>query len=325
MSKIQEWVWAACTFVMMGSVAAVAAGFPEKPIRLIVPFAAGGGTDLQARLIAQQITADWGQSVVVDNRAGGGATIGTAEVARAKPDGYTLLMASFPHAVNPALLSSLPYDTRKDFAPVTLVSTLPLILVVHNTIAATSVRELIALAKAKPGALNFGSSGNGGPEHIAGELFKNMAGVDMLHIGYKGSGQLLPALLAGELKISFGSPFGILPNVKTGVLRALAITSAERNLAFPDLPTIAEAGGLPGYQVVSWNGILAPAGTPSDVILKLQPEIARALGTAALKKTLADAGAVAVGNTPAEFSRFIDNELRKYADLIKVAGIKNVE
>jgi tripartite-type tricarboxylate transporter receptor subunit TctC len=297
-----------------------AADYPERPLRLIVPFAAGGGTDLQARLIAREVKL--GQLVIVENRPGGGSTIGSAEVAKAKPDGYTLLMASFPHTVNPSLMTSLPYDTRKDFAPITLVSTLPLVLVVHNSIPATSVRELIAYAKARPGAVNYGSSGIGGPSHIAGELFKSMAGIDMLHIDYKGAGDFMAPLLSGELKVSFVSPFIVVPHVKSGVLRALAVTSADRLASFPELPTIADAGGLAGFQVVSWNGVLAPAGTPADVIRKLQTEIVRALASANVRKVFDDAGSIVVGNSPAEFSKFIDDELRKYGELVKSAGIR---
>ena len=310
-----------CAAFIWGAPALEAADFPERPLRIIVPFAAGGGTDLQARLIAQEVKL--GQQVIVDNRAGAGSTIGTAEVAKARPDGYTLLMASFPHAVNPSLLPALPYDTKKDFAPVTLVSTLPLVLVVHRSVPAATVRELIAFAKTKAGLLNYGSSGIAGPSHISGELFKSMAGIDMLHINYKGAGDFIPPLLSGELMVSFVSPFIVVPHIKSGVLRALAVTSSERLPTFPELPTIAEAGGLEGFQVVSWNGILAPAGTPPDVIRKLQAEIVRALGSASVKKVFADAGGIAVGNSPAEFSAFLDNELRKYAVLIKSAGIKS--
>src|SRR5262245_3943600 len=237
--------------VALYSAGAHAQSYPARPVRMVVPFAAGGGTDIIGRLIAQKVTEAWGQQMVVENRAGGGSVIGTETVARSAPDGYTLLLAAPPFTTNAALLPKLPYDTLQDFAPVILVATAPLILVVHPSVPARSVKELIAIAKAHPGQLSYGTSGNGGPQHLAGELLKSMAGIDMLHVPYKGGAPAVVDLVGGQVQVGFASMLTALPFVKPGRLRAIAVTGARRSAILPELPTVAEAG-FAGYETTTW-------------------------------------------------------------------------
>lgn len=311
----------ALPFVVVAVTASgAAAAYPEKPIRLVVPYTPGGVTDLLARAVGEKLGKSLGQSVVVDNRPGGGANIGADLVAKSPPDGYTLLMGSAAtHAINSSLYRQIPYDHVKDFAPVTLVAKVPNILVVHPSVPAQSVKELIALAKAKPGQLNFGSSGSGGTIHLSGELFKSMAGIDMVHIPYKGSAPAVTDLLGGQIQVMFDS--SVIPYVNAGKLRALGVTSARRSSALPDVPTIAEAG-LPGYEATAWFGILAPAGTPREIITKLNTEIVRALNDPEMQERLRSQGAEVAGNTPEEFAAFIKAETQKWAKVVKESGAR---
>jgi tripartite-type tricarboxylate transporter receptor subunit TctC len=299
---------------------AYAADYPNKPIRLVVPFAAGGTTDFLARAIAQDLGTSMGTTVVVDNRPGAGGNIGSDLVARSEPDGYTLLLGTVgTHAINASLYKKMPYDTVKDFAPISLVASVPNILVVHPSVPAKSVKELIALAKAKPGTLAFASSGNGSSIHLSGELFKSMAEVDMFHVPYKGSGPALTDLVGGQVQLMFDNMPSSFPHVKAGRLRALAVTSAKRSPAAPDVPTIAESG-VPGYEAVAWFGILAPAGTPPEIVKKLNTEIAKTLKSPEVTKRLASQGAEPVSNTPEQFAAYIKSEMAKWAKVVKASG-----
>jgi len=301
---------------------ATAQHYPARPIRIVSPFAAGGSTDILARLIGQKLTESWGEPVIVDNRAGAGGIIGSDLVAKAQPDGYTLLLTSTSaHAINPALHRTLPYDPLRDFAAVTQVATGHNILVVHPSVPAKSVQELIALAKSKPGTLTFSSGGNGTPAHIAGELFKSLAKVDMVHVPYKGGGPAAVALLAGEVSLSFGSVTTVLPQVRANRLKALAVTGAKRSSMVPELPTIAEAG-VPGYALNSWYGVLAPARTPRQIVAKLSTEIVRILNLADVRAKLLQEGVDPEGTTPQEFSAFIRAEVEKWPRLVKAAGAR---
>ena len=299
-----------------------AEAYPSKPITMIVPFPAGGTTDILARAIGQELFKTLGQQVIVDNRPGAGGNIGSALVAKAAPDGYTLLMGTVgTHAINASLYAKMPYDTVKDFAPITQVAAVPNILVVNPTLPVKSVKELIAYAKANPGKLNFASSGNGTSIHLSGELFKTMAGVDMTHIPYKGSAPALTDLLGGQVNLMFDNMPSALPHVKAGKLRALAVTSGKRSPAAPDLPTIEEAG-VPGYEASSWFGVLAPAGTPPDIVNKLNAEIVRILKTPEMKERLSSQGAEPVGSSPGEFAAHIKAEMAKWAKVVKESGAR---
>ena len=305
-----------------GGALAQALTYPTKPIRLVVPFPPGGATDILARDVAQKLTEAWGQAVVVDNRPGAGANIGTELVAKAPPDGYTLLMGTVgTHAINPSLYAKLPYDHIKDFAPVILVAGVPNVLVVNPALPVNSVAELIAYAKANPGKLNFASSGSGTSIHLSGELFKVMAGVQMIHIPYKGSAPAVQDLIGGQVQLMFDNLPPSLPQIKAGKLRALAVTSTTRAPALPDVPTMAEAG-LPGFEASSWFGILAPAGTPPAIVAKLNAEIAQWLATPEAKEKLAKQGASAAGGSPDDFARHIAAETAKWAKVVKDSGAK---
>jgi tripartite-type tricarboxylate transporter receptor subunit TctC len=300
---------------------ATAQTYPQKPIRMIVPFPAGGGTDILARLLGLRMTEALGQQIITDNRAGAGGTIGTDVAARAPADGYTIILVSGSHAINPGLYPKLPYDTVNDFAPITQVATSPGILVVHPALPVKSVRDLIALARARPGQLNYASAGNGTPPHLAGELFKTMARVDMVHVPYKGNVPAFADMLAGLVSLSFPSMPSAVPHVKSGRLRALGVTTAKRSPAAPDIPTIAESG-LPGYESTSWYGMLAPARTPPAVVTRLQEVIVSVLGSADMKEKLAAQGLDPVGNTPREFEAVIKSEITKWAKVIKASGAR---
>ena len=313
------------TFLMLAPmtacIAAFPAGYPVKSVRIVVPFAAGGGTDILARLIGQKLGDALGQSVVVDNRAGAGGTIGTEQAARAPADGYTLLMVNAGHVINPGLYKSLPYDTVNSFAPVSLIGKASYLLVVHPSVPAKSVRELIHVGKgATP--LTFASSGNGSTTHLAAELFNSMAGIRMTHVPYKGGGPANIALVSGEVSCYFGSISGSLPHVKTGRLRSLAVTGGKRSSALPALPTIAE-GGLPKYDLTGWFGLLAPAGTPNEILLGLHAEIGKILQLPDIKRRLLeDEGAEPVSGTPAEIAQFINAELKKYVEIVRLSGAR---
>lgn len=296
--------------------------YPTRAITLIVPFPAGGTTDILGRFVGQALSAAWNQPVVVENRGGAGGNIGAAAVAKAAPDGYTLLVGTVgTHAINASLYAKMPYDTLKDFAPVTQIASVPNMLVVTPSLPVGSVTELIAYAKANPGKLNMASSGNGTSIHLSGELFKVMTGVDMVHVPYKGSAPALNDLMAGQVQLMFDNMPSALPQVKGGTLKALAVTTATRSPAMPDLPTVAEAG-VPGFEASSWFGVFAPAGTPKEIVAKLQTEIARILKSPEMTERLAQQGAVAVGNTPDEFGAYVQSELVKWAGVVKASGAR---
>jgi len=287
----------------------------------MVAFAAGGGTDLIGRMLAQKLSAAWGQQVVVENRAGGGSVIGTEVVARSAPDGYYLLLATTPFTTNAALLPKLPYDSLQDFAPVSLVVSAPLIVVVHPSLPVRSVKDLVAVARARPGQLSFATSGNGGPQHLAGELFKSMARIDMLHIPYKGGAPAVVDIVGGQVQVGFSSLLSSLSFVKSGRLRPIAVTSVQRSAIMPNLPTIAESG-YPGYETTTWWGILVRAGTPPAVISTLNAELARTLNSSDIKERLAAEGAEAVVSSPSAFATFLQEEIERVRKLSKFTEIK---
>jgi tripartite-type tricarboxylate transporter receptor subunit TctC len=304
-------------------------GWPNKPVRIVVPFAAGGTTDILARAIAPELQRVFGQPFVVDNKPGAGGNNGSAEVAKSPNDGYTLLMGTVgTHAINPSLYPKMPYDAVKDFAPVTLVAGVPNVVVMNPASAqkygVNNVADLIRAAKANPGRLNVASSGNGTSIHLAAELFKSLTGTFMLHLPYRGSGPALIDLMAGNVDLMFDNLPSAMPHIKSGRLKALAVTSGQRSQALPDLPTVAEAGGplLRNYEASSWFGLLAPAGTPIDIVSRVQQETAKALATPAIKERLLAQGAIPSGMSPADFARFIDAETRKWAVVVKASGAK---
>jgi len=308
---------------------AQAQAWPGKPVRIVVPFAAAGTTDIIARALAPELQRAFGQPFVVDNKPGAGGYSGAAEVAKSPPDGYTLLMGTVgTHAINPALYPKMPYDHVKDFAPITLCAGVPNVLVMNPGIAAKyqigSVADLVRAAKANPGKLNVASSCNGTSIQLSAELFKSMTGTYMVHLPYRGSGPALIDLLGGSADLMFDNLPSSLPHIKAGKLKALAVTSAVRSAVLPDLPTIAEAGGpaLQGFEASSWFGLLAPAGTPADIVNRVQQEVAKSLSSAAVKERLVSQGAIPSGNTPAEFARHIDAETKKWAQVVKVSGAK---
>jgi tripartite-type tricarboxylate transporter receptor subunit TctC len=322
---------AATPWVWTGPARAQAA-WPTKPVRIVVPFAAGGTTDILARAIAPELQKAFGQPFVVDNKPGAGGNTGAAEVAKAAGDGYTFLMGTVgTHAINPSLYPKMPYEHVKDFAPVTLVAGVPNVLVLNpataQRLAVSTVADFIQALRANPGRLNMASSGNGTSIHLAGELFKTLTGTFMVHIPYRGSGPALIDLMAGSMDVMFDNLPSALPHIKSGRLKALAVTSAVRSTALPEVPTVAEAGasavpGLRNYEASSWFGLLAPAGTPADVIGRMQAEVAKALAQPAIKERLVAQGAIPSGNTPAEFARHIDAETKKWAQVVKASGAK---
>jgi tripartite-type tricarboxylate transporter receptor subunit TctC len=298
-----------------------AQSYPLKPIRMIVPFPPGGGADAIARNISQKLTEALGQPVVIDNRAGAGGIIGLDAAAKAAPDGYTLLMApSGPMVIHPSLHAKLSYNPSKDFAPISQITTTPLILVVHPSLPVKSVKALIQLAKASPGTLNFASVGKGGSSHLAAEMFMMMTAINMVHVPYKGLTPALTALLSGEVQVMF-SGMTMVPQVRSGKLRPLGVTSAKRSSALPEVPTIAESG-VSGYETATWYGMLAPAGTPPAIIERLNREIVKILGVPELRARLAFEGADPVGNSPEEFAEYIRLELARWARTIKQARIQ---
>ncbi len=295
--------------------------FPNRPLRFILPFPPGGGTDTLARIVGQKLGENFGQTIVMDNRPGAGANIGAEIASRAAPDGYTLLMGNIAHAVNMTLYAKPGYDLSRDFAPITLLAATPNILVVHPSIAAKSVQELIALAKAKPGQLNYASSGSGSSAHLAGELFKSLTAVDLVHIPYKGGGPAVISLVAGEAAIGFATMPSVLPQVKAGRLRALAVTTAKRSPAVPDLPTVAESG-VAGYDANTWYGVLAPKGTSAAIVSRLHDEFVKIMRAADIRERIAVHGYEADTNTPQAFAAFIKSEIVKWGKVVKAAGIR---
>jgi tripartite-type tricarboxylate transporter receptor subunit TctC len=295
--------------------------YPIKPIRLIAPFAPGGPTDLFARLMGAKLGERLGQPVLVENRPGAGGSVGAEVAAKSAPDGYTLILVSSSFAVNATLYPKLPYDALRDFAPITLLASAPFLLVAHNSVPASSVRELIALAKANPGKLNYGSGGSGSGPHIVAELFKSEAGVDIVHVPYKGTGPLTAALVAGDVQLAFGNIFALVPQVKSGRLKALAVTGRERSSALPEVPNVAESG-LPGFEAAGVHGLLAPAGTPRRIIDRLNAECVAILRSPEVRTQLASDGAEPVGNTPEQYAAQIAAEVQKWGKLIRERGIR---
>jgi tripartite-type tricarboxylate transporter receptor subunit TctC len=301
--------------------AQTAAQFPSKPITIIVPATPGGAIDQVARLVGQKLTDAWGKAVVVDNKSGATGVIGTDFVAKAAPDGYTLALVASSHAINPSMFKKLPYDTIKGFEPVVLTHIVPLIMVITPSVPAKNVTEFIAWGKANPGKVTFASSGNGGAPHMSGELFKSMSGIDMVHVPYKGSTAAHTDLLSGRTTLMFDTVAAINAHVKSGGVRALAVTTAKRASIAPDVPTMQEAG-MKGYETSTWGGVLAPAGTPKDIVAKLNAEINKALNSPDVKEKLQGAGIEVSGGTPQQFGAFIASEMVKWKKVADTAGIQ---
>ncbi|MBW8724866.1 MAG: tripartite tricarboxylate transporter substrate binding protein [Inquilinus limosus] len=307
-------------FALPAGMALAADVFPSRTVTLVVPFAAGGSTDLIARIIAEKMTEDLGQTVIVENKAGAGGNIGADAVAKADPDGYTILMGTIAtHALNPAVMKQMPYDPVKDFAPVSLLVLVPNVLEVNPEVPAKTVQELIALLKSKPGEYSYASSGIGTPLHLSGELFKSLAGVDMIHVPYRGAGPALNDVVANQVPIMFDNLPSSTQFIKAGTLRALAVTTKTRSASFPDLPTMEEAG-VPGYETYTWNAIFAPAGTPQPVIDRLNAAAVKAVKDPATQPRLADLSATVVGSTPDELAKHVVAELAKWAPIVEASG-----
>ncbi len=306
---------------LLVSLQADAQTYPTHPIRWISPWPPGGSNDIFSRAIAQKFTESMGQTVVVDNKPGAAGTLGTDIAAKAPGDGYTIVMGSSPtHAIAPSMYPQLPYNPERDFIPVTLVAVVPNVLVVHPSLPVKDVKELIAYAKANPGKLNFASAGNGSSQHLSGELFKSLAGVNIVHIPYKGTAPALNDLLAGQVQMSFDNITTLLPHIQSGKLRALGVTPAKRSSALPDVPTIAEAG-VPGYEASVWFGVLVPAGTPAPIVAKLHQETIKALDSADLKARMTGFGAEVYGFGPEDFQAFLKRDVEKWTKVVKAAGI----
>ena len=294
-----------------------AAGWPARPVTMVVPFPPGGGTDTGARIVAEQLSRKWGQPVVIDNKGGAAGQIGADVVAKAKPDGYTILMGNIgTQAINPSLYPKLPYDPDKAFAPIGLVADLPLAMMVNPNVPAKNVKEFIALAKAQPGKLTYSSSGAGGGPHLAAEMFKDATGAFILHVPYRGGGPAIADLLAGHVQLSFMTVLEASGHVKAGKLRALAVTSDKRVPALADVPTLAEAA-LPGFNSISWIGLLAPAGTPREIVEKISADVREVVARDDVKDRLVQLGAVPNATTPAQFGALIDNDRKRYAQIIR--------
>lgn len=317
---------AAVALSLLGPVA-LADTWPSRPVKIVVPFAPGGTTDILARAIAPELSKAFGQQFVVDNRGGAGGNVGAEIVAKSPADGYTLLMGTVgTHGINKALYAKLPYDPQKDFAPITLVAGVPNVMVVNaekaKALNINTVNDFIKYARANPGKLNMASSGNGTSIHLAGELFKSMTGTFMTHIPYRGSGPALMDMVGGNMDVMFDNLPSSLPHIRSGKLKALAVTSAQRSAVLPDVPTVEEAAGLKGFEASSWFGLLAPAGTPPDIVSRIQQEVAKSFHEPAIKEKLLSQGAIPGGMTPQEFTRFIDAEIKKWAGVVKASGAK---
>ena len=319
---------ATIVIAIVGGVDALAqTAWPVKPVKIIVPFAPGGTTDLLARAMATELSKAFPQPVIVENRAGAGGNLGADIVAKSPADGYTLLMGTVgTHGINKSLYSKMPFDPQKDFAPITLVAGVPNVMIMNAEAAKAkgivTVKDFIKYAKANPGKLNMASSGNGTSIHLAGELFKSMSGTFMTHIPYTGSGPALLGLLSGTVDVMFDNLPSALPQIRSGKLKGFAVTSAQRSGAIPELPTIEEAAQLKGFDASSWFGLLAPAGTPPEVVSRVHQEVAKALASPAVKEKLLAQGAIPSGNTPQEFAKFIDSEIKKWAPVVKASGAK---
>lgn len=295
--------------------------YPDKPVRMLVPFAPGGGSDIVARLLAQKTGVLWNQSVVVDNRGGGGGVAGTNAVAKSAPDGYTLLLTSISIAYAPALYGSLPYDTERELAPCVLLVVQPSILGVHPALPVKSVAELIALAKAKPSEIRYSSGGGGSAPHLAAEIFRSTAGIQLTHVPYKGGGAIVTAVLSGEVQMLFAGVASLMPHIKAGRLRALAVTGTTRSKAAPDLPSIAEAG-LPGAEFDGWYGLLLPAATPRDIVARINADYNKVLAAADVQERLLVSGFEPLGGTPQKFADYLRSETRKWTKVVRDANIR---
>lgn len=312
----------AVVLLLCGGALAQPAAYPTKPVRFIVPYPPGGSADILARSIGAKLAEGLAQPVVVDNRPGAGTAIGTEATAKSPPDGYTVMIGTVSsHAINPSLNPNLKYDPVKDFAPVSLVASIPFVLLAHPSLPAGSVQELVALARAKPGALNFSSAGNGTSNHLAGELLKSMTNVEMVHVPYKGSAPALTDLLAGQVNLMFDLVLTAQPHVRSGAARALGVTGRSRSPALPSVPTIDESG-VPGYEVSAWFGIFAPAGTPAAVVKRLNAEIVKIMQLPEMKERLASQGAEAMSSTPEQFAAYVTEELAKWSRVVKASGMK---
>jgi tripartite-type tricarboxylate transporter receptor subunit TctC len=297
------------------------ANYPNRPLRFIVPYAAGGNGDIVSRIIAQKLVAQIGQQIVIDNRGGAGGNIGAELAARTAPDGYTIMLGTNTHAINMSLYAKPGYDLQKDFAPIALTTSAPMVLIIHPSLPAKTVKEFIALAKANPNKLNYASGGSGSSAHVITELFKSMAGVQLVHVAYKGVAQATTDLIAGQIQLSFNSTSNALTHMQAGRVRGLAISTAARSVSAPGLPTMAESG-LPGFDASIWQGIFAPARTAPEIITRLNREITGALGTSEVKDQLTAQGIDALSSSPEQFSAFIRTEIAKWAQVIKVSGAK---
>ncbi|MBI3935682.1 MAG: tripartite tricarboxylate transporter substrate binding protein [Betaproteobacteria bacterium] len=306
---------------VLTAAAAHSQGYPTRPVRIVVPYAPGGNTDFTARAIAAKLTDVFGQQIVVDNRPGGATNIGSELVAKAAPDGYTLLMGGASNAINMSLFARPPYDTQRDFAPITLCVKGANVLTVHPSLPARTLKELIALARQRPGQLNFASSGLGGSNHMAGELFKLVARINVVHVPYKGNAPALTDTIAGNVEMMFSGVPLLLPHLQSGRLRAIAIGSLKRFAAIPNVPTFDESG-LKGYEATTWFGLMAPSKTPRDIVARFSTESAKVIASADIRERFIQAGLEPIGNTPEEFGRFIRDETAKYAKVVKAAGIK---
>jgi tripartite-type tricarboxylate transporter receptor subunit TctC len=317
--QVQEWLWLIFCAVIIPS-AALAQTYPAKPIRIIVPFAAGGAVDVVARAVGQRMSEQMASPVIIENKPGASANLGAELVAKAQPDGYTVLMGANGLATNMTLFRNLGFDTAKDFAPIARIGYAPLVLVVQASSPAKSLKDLIALAKAQPGSLTYGSAGNGGSGHLASELLKLTTKIDVLHVPYKGGAPAMTDLLGGRLSFMLNNPLEVIANVKSGRLRALAVASSKRIPMLPDVPTFAEAG-VPGYDASVWWGLVAPAKTPKDIVAKLSSEALKALEDEGVKEKLSNLGAVVDPAGPEQFGKFLKEEIDKWASVIKASGI----
>lgn len=319
MRAIAAWRTAVAVLSLAAGAAAGAAEWPAKPITLVVPYPPGGPTDIVARVVAQGLGEELGQTLIIDNRSGAGGNIGADMVAKSAPDGYTLLLATTAHAINMSLFKNLSYDTRKSFAPLSLLTKGPLVIVARPGLQAGNVRELIALAQSTPGKLSFASSGNGQSTHLAAELFNASAGTRMVHVPYRGSAPALTDVMGGQTDVMFDTMLSAMPYVQGGKLRALAVTGAARSPAAPDVPTVAESG-IPGYEATAWNGLMAPAGTPEPVVRRLSDALRKVLGRPDLQQKFAAQGFAAEWMAPADYARFLDGEVDKWAGVVKASG-----
>jgi tripartite-type tricarboxylate transporter receptor subunit TctC len=317
MKKILAAALAALSFALP----AAAQQYPARAVKIIVPFGPGGFTDVAARILQKELGPAFGQAIVIENKPGAGSTIGTAEIANAKPDGYTLVMISTAHVISPHLYKQMPYDALKDFTPVMKLAEGPYVLAVHPSLQVKSVQELIALAKQSPGKIDYASSGNGSAQHLVGALFEKMSGADLNHVPYKGSNQAMNDVLGGQVKVTFAGVPNVLPNIASGKLRALGVSTAKRYADMPDVPTIAESG-VPGYDATIWLGILAPPHTPREIVNKINAEITKVLSTPESRKLMASAGVDVATSTPEQFAQLLKAELDRWGRVVKETGME---